>query len=331
MSKLLYLIAVLIGTTATHARDAYQLTCAALPAANGKDRSYELNFQGRIEDAQSGLYVLAYRLRYDLACKAGKACRIKDQGQAAGVVNNARYQPDVYDKHVQFILGSDESTADTVQILIPQAALDARQAAFTAVLMLSGLEERYGVSLPLSCKGQAVASHVSDGHGTVQEELERARLILGEDFGLLGMRLHVDRKALQSVLLESPEGSKSLSQALISGLSQLLTDTDSPETPLLIALSAAAQEQDLIPKWPLTQEQKALALEVLRRELKQPETRLGLYTGSEPVHIAYPPEDGESPRDSWIFSLSIPTLSDHLYWVIVDKLGRRAPYVYGFN
>lgn len=44
-----------------------------------------------------------------------------------------------------------------------------------------------------------------------------------------------------------------------------------------------------------------------------------------------PPENGESASKNWIFSLYMPSLSDHLYWIIVDRTGEASPYVYGFN
>lgn len=45
----------------------------------------------------------------------------------------------------------------------------------------------------------------------------------------------------------------------------------------------------------------------------------------------YPPENGETAADNWVFSLSLSQLSDHLYWVIIDRQGEKEPYVYGFN
>ncbi len=44
-----------------------------------------------------------------------------------------------------------------------------------------------------------------------------------------------------------------------------------------------------------------------------------------------PPEDGENTMEHWIFSLALPTLSDHIYWAIIDRKRQRKAYVYGFN
>ena len=45
---------------------------------------------------------------------------------------------------------------------------------------------------------------------------------------------------------------------------------------------------------------------------------------------AYPAEHGESIADHWVFALTIPKYSDHLYWAIVPRDGEPA-YNYGFN
>ncbi|WP_445384199.1 hypothetical protein ACT6NV_09315 [Robiginitalea sp. IMCC44478] len=45
----------------------------------------------------------------------------------------------------------------------------------------------------------------------------------------------------------------------------------------------------------------------------------------------FPPEEGESAQENWVFYLSLPTLSDHLFWIIVPRDGQSEAYVYGFN
>ncbi|NRB49609.1 MAG: hypothetical protein HRU41_18155 [Saprospiraceae bacterium] len=44
-----------------------------------------------------------------------------------------------------------------------------------------------------------------------------------------------------------------------------------------------------------------------------------------------PPENGESASENWIFGLYMPTLSDHFYWIVVNRTGATSAYVYGFN
>jgi hypothetical protein len=58
---------------------------------------------------------------------------------------------------------------------------------------------------------------------------------------------------------------------------------------------------------------------------------LALYLGNTVQGQSYPPEQGENAQDNWVFVLHIPSLSDHIYWAIVDRQGKVAPYLYGFN
>jgi OOP family OmpA-OmpF porin len=44
-----------------------------------------------------------------------------------------------------------------------------------------------------------------------------------------------------------------------------------------------------------------------------------------------PPEERESGDLNWVFSLSLPTLSDHIYWIIVPRSGEEEAFIYGFN
>jgi hypothetical protein len=42
-----------------------------------------------------------------------------------------------------------------------------------------------------------------------------------------------------------------------------------------------------------------------------------------------PPESGEKPEENWLFGLTLPTLSDHLFWAVVARSGTKPPYCYG--
>lgn len=45
----------------------------------------------------------------------------------------------------------------------------------------------------------------------------------------------------------------------------------------------------------------------------------------------YPPENRESAAENWVFGLNMPSLSDHLYWIIADRKKIAEPFIYGFN
>lgn len=44
-----------------------------------------------------------------------------------------------------------------------------------------------------------------------------------------------------------------------------------------------------------------------------------------------PPENGETAEDNWIFGLYLPDLSDHFYWIVIDRVQEGEAYIYGFN
>lgn len=73
----------------------------------------------------------------------------------------------------------------------------------------------------------------------------------------------------------------------------------------------------------------ALLAEYGRFWLADPATRLAL------VHPEHEAPGGEQINNAWLFTLSIPALSDHLFWAVVhrrhDRDGHIHAYSYGFN
>jgi|694.fasta_scaffold148220_3 hypothetical protein len=49
------------------------------------------------------------------------------------------------------------------------------------------------------------------------------------------------------------------------------------------------------------------------------------------VSFGEEPEHGETVELNWIIRLKIPTLSDHIFWAVIDRQGLVRPYNYGFN
>ena len=158
-----------------------------------------------------------------------------------------------------------------------------------------------------------------------EAELIRGQDVLARDLGLKNLSMTVDRLAF---FRHATDGKQvSYPTALVVGLKTIFEDESSPETPLNIALA----EIPWSTPGKLEIARKAAAQQILREQLDQPSTYLALYTGQETRQVALPPELGEDPARSWIFFLSIPSLSDHCYWIVVDKLGQKAAFVYGFN
>jgi len=115
-----------------------------------------------------------------------------------------------------------------------------------------------------------------------------------------------------------PGSSVSFERALSLALTSILTDNSDIESPLALVSDYAFEEG---------QE----PAEALRSFMNQPKTFLGLVglhaDGEDGV---YPPENGESIQENWVFHFTMGAFSDHLYWVVVPRNGG-AVFNYGFN
>ena len=108
-----------------------------------------------------------------------------------------------------------------------------------------------------------------------------------------------------------------------------MTDNTDVESPLAIAESEVEeQEARALVKNLMNRETAFIALV---KESDYDENRSG---NVYPPDHNYPNDpDGpyEQVEQNWIFYAKIDALSDHLYWVIVDRSGNRDTYNYGFN
>ncbi|MES2744558.1 MAG: hypothetical protein V4655_03985 [Bdellovibrionota bacterium] len=111
--------------------------------------------------------------------------------------------------------------------------------------------------------------------------------------------------------------------ALQEAIGVLFALDDEPESPLNNALSLAEGEGE---------DKLTHAKQSLLAHLNRPETKLVLLEGKDDGR-GFQPERGESTETNWVFSLIIPSLSDHIYWVVLPKNPQPASkgYVYGFN
>ncbi|MBW2460681.1 MAG: hypothetical protein JRH11_03475 [Deltaproteobacteria bacterium] len=125
------------------------------------------------------------------------------------------------------------------------------------------------------------------------------------------------------VLYQLPwdEGSR-FSLALDAAIKSFLGDDTDVESPL--ALLVDADDSATCP-----QEDPA---ERLRCHMSQPDTLLALVPRRDDADDAvYPPEHRESIDENWVFYLSMPSVSDHLFWAVVPHTNFGAAYNYGFN
>jgi hypothetical protein len=113
-------------------------------------------------------------------------------------------------------------------------------------------------------------------------------------------KLQVDEAQKQEKLFPGTIGAE---KAVTLAIESFLTDSSHVESPLALANS----KEDLF------------------SYLNQPTSEIQfVYVGEEPEH-------GESVNDNWIIELRIRSLSDHIFWSVVDRMGKKPTYNYGFN
>lgn len=142
-----------------------------------------------------------------------------------------------------------------------------------------------------------------------------ARQVVSEEFGLVNMTIEIlaSEVRYQSSTFENKVG---FEDALRAALRSFMEDGTDLESPLELI------KDDFFD--PSEKERKAILFDYLNRSstflrLVTPDTKVGY------------PERSESIQENWIFQLRITSYSDHLHWAIVDRLGKRLTYNYGFN
>lgn len=110
-------------------------------------------------------------------------------------------------------------------------------------------------------------------------------------------------------------GSVSFEAALEKALDSFLTDSDDPESPLGLVSDIDSDDSC----------KRRTDQATLKCYLDDPQAELGM------LRLGDSAEHGEKVSDYWIFTVSLPHLSDHGHWAIVDRKGREATYNYGFN
>lgn len=165
---------------------------------------------------------------------------------------------------------------------------------------------------------------LSDTPGAEDESIEH---IMRIEYNLpqLNYSIDPDEAEAQERL---PGNQVSFPDALRSALHTLLTSTSSRESPRYLIMNIFGWFPESDP------EAGKRITHQLREFLR--EGRLDLLPNEDwsdrDVDRDYnPPEDGETAVDNWVFGLHLPTLSDHVYWIIVPRDGKKAAYVYGFN
>ena len=323
------LLSAVCGLAPLASARAIAFNCGSAPGFQSHGRSIDVRTFGYWESLGFGHSQLSYELQYGIDCTQAGSCWAEEGLEETGVIANWDYSPRRYTDYQQFTLAVRQTKGPSF-LLLPEASTLAT-GSFQAILMLDGVRGVYGASTPLWCQGETMSSLSSTVAEDAAAEISRADRILQEEFGFGGLHLQTNYLALQKQMQNGDTGSVSLSKATQLAIAVTLGDFVGVESPLQIAADAWASNQLKYPTGKLTLTQKQAVRNFLRQQLQDPKTSLALYLGQTVKGLSYPPEQGESADDNWIFVLRIPTLSDHLYWVIVDRQGQRAPYLYGFN
>ncbi|HET9239893.1 MAG TPA: hypothetical protein VFO10_21710 [Oligoflexus sp.] len=328
MLKPLIMLAALGLTPIANAR-AYSINCGSPQGFQSFGRDVTVKAQGVWESLGYGHTRLNYTLQLAVDCVAGASCWASAKGSGKGVVANQDYEPVRYQDFQQFSL--DPIPALEQGYMLLPAAVPETASSFRAYAMLDAVRGSFGATVPLLCRGEPVPSSSSSVSESAVAEIARADRIIQDDFGFPGLHLLANAEALEKQMKNGKADKVSVSQATQLAMAVIFDNFDAIEAPLTIAAHGWASTQGERLSDSLTRDQETAARQFLREQMQNPGTSLALHLGGIIKGQDYPPEQGESTQDNWIFVLHIPTLSDHLYWVIVDRRGSKAPYLYGFN
>lgn len=164
-------------------------------------------------------------------------------------------------------------------------------------------------------------------HSLAQELSVRSKFIIDNEFGLDQLALRVDMSHLVDKLSEGTF--VPFDYAVRMALESFLTDGKDDESPLRIAKIGFFKKNKhakIKEKFGFNQDSKVQ--QFLREKLQQGDATLSLVSDDG---LQGRPERGESTEYAWVFELTVPGLSDHIYWAVVDLDGYQPTYNYGFN
>lgn len=160
--------------------------------------------------------------------------------------------------------------------------------------------------------GVCLASHLA-----MAASYAPADKIICDEFGLVKMLVRIDQADVLKQN-ESFQNATSFEGALRAALESIMKDRRDSESPL------ALLEADDI---------KESGSSTLFNLLNRPSTIFGLVSAIDfaDTTLIYPPEHGEQLSEYWVFYLSVPDYSDHMFWALVSRSNPADVYNYGFN
>jgi hypothetical protein len=180
---------------------------------------------------------------------------------------------------------------------------------------------------PLSAK----AAKWWDENIKISDNLQQRIFLLKSRHHIPGLSIEFDQKE-RFRQTNIPSNKLGFEEALSKAILCLLNDETSAETPFNLVKELFPTPSETNPN-SASMEQIEARLQVFFNTGK-----LGLlpeYDVNDPESwdkLPYNiPENRETVEDNWIFVLSLPDLSDHIYWAIVDRTGEKPAFAYGFN
>ena len=316
MKRFTFILYTMILSSTVFAAD--QFICKTKP--NSKNRAY---ISGQLESWTESKNLLSYQLEINAGCEGGFECKSKHLSQAKMLMNRLEYNPTKYFEYQQFILPTSvklrsRQRLEMLQLILPKKL----SPEFSAILINTRENNRYKVRFDMDCKITASVDTDFGKNLDLSQTINRAVSLIHEDFGFKNVDFAVDEVALAKQLKEN--NPVSFLKALKSALINFLNDEDHPESPLALARIGAYEN------WNLSNVKESL----LDHHISHWYLIESLLSGPANLEFSYdpyPPEEGESGAENWIFRLQIEQLSDHIYWSIVSKDGSKKTYNYGFN
>jgi len=116
-----------------------------------------------------------------------------------------------------------------------------------------------------------------------------------------------------------PEDEAGFLEALEKAINSFIEDGEDQESPLgMIEADPSAYD--------LSEEPQADEMQnAVKDFMNAGDATLSLITPDSPVQ----PDGGENLGKCWVFLLEMPALSEHGWWAVVEKTGRRETYNYG--
>ncbi|SMF24458.1 hypothetical protein [Pseudobacteriovorax antillogorgiicola] len=285
---------------------------------------HRATIEGLKEPANQGGSLLSYELDLGVKCDRSGSCQYEQIEKVFKLANRQDYAPIRYKGFEQFLLpmalGKPSQDSGQIQLLVPEV-LNANSP-FDGKLIFSRINGSFGFTLDLNCRVSGQEIMRDRRADDVDSAIAKAQRILEDEFGLGAVNLQINRSELATQLAENNQ--VTFLDALHRALVSFMDDDDDNESPVAIARNGAENDWD-ISHPAFTLNEYLVSRWYLRHVLSTKGASLDFSRGP------YPPENGESTENNWVFRLYVDDLSDHIYWSIQAKDGRQNTYNYGFN